>query len=89
VYADLFTKGYDDLNDPKKSELYPRVQELGKRFQSACGSLVCREILGKNVEVGGSASPRTKAYYESRPCAYVVEQAAQILERYLKEEGSL
>ncbi|MBR5295316.1 MAG: C_GCAxxG_C_C family protein [Clostridia bacterium] len=81
--------GYDDPSDEKKDTLYPRVQELSCRFEKSCGSIVCREILKNNVPVGGTPSPRTKEYYESRPCARVVGQAAKILEEYLREEGCL
>lgn len=81
--------GYSDLSSPEKDALYPRVQELGHRFEEKCGSLVCREILKNKVPAGGTASPRTREFYESRPCARVVYAAAQILEEYLKEEGVL
>ena len=81
--------GYSDLSAPEKDALYPRVQELGKRFEARCGTLICKEILGNNVEVGGTAFPRTDEYYRTRPCARVVYAAAEILEQYLKEEGIL
>ena len=87
VVGHLF--GYEELSAPEKDALYPRVQELGKRFEVRCGSLVCREILKNKVEMGGLASPRTEEYYKTRPCARVVRIAAEILEQYLKEEGIL
>lgn len=87
VLGHLF--GYAELSSPEKDALYPRVQELGKRFESRCGSLVCKEILKNKVDVGGIASPRTEEYYRSRPCGRVVRAAAEILEQYLKEEGIL
>ena len=81
--------GYEDLSAPEKDTIYPRVEELGKRFEERCGSLICKEILNNNVEIGGVASPRTEEYYKTRPCARVVYAAAEILEQYLKEEGVL
>ncbi|MBE6712357.1 MAG: C_GCAxxG_C_C family protein [Ruminococcaceae bacterium] len=87
VVGHLF--GYEDLSSPEKDALYPRVQELGKRFEARCNSLICKEILKNKVQVGGTASPRTEEYYKSRPCARVVRAAAEILEQYLKEEGAL
>ncbi len=81
--------GYSDPSQPEKDLLYPRVQELGKRFQARHGSLVCRELLKNKAPEGGLASPRTAEYYASRPCAYIVESAAEILEEYLKQEGVL
>ena len=87
VVGNLF--GYDSPEHPEKDLLYPRVQELGRRFRERFGTLVCRDLLQKKAEVGGLASPRTKEYYASRPCALFVEGAAEILLEYLKEENRL
>ncbi len=87
VVGNLF--GYSDLASPEKDALYPRVQELGRRFEEKCGSLICSELLKNKVPVGGTASPRTKEFYNSRPCARIVGAAAAILEEYLREEGLL
>lgn len=87
VVGNLF--GYSELSDPKKDQLYPRVQELGKRFREEVGYLACRDILEGKGQVGGTASPRTKEFYATRPCVRVVEIAAGILTRYLEEEGVL
>ena len=87
VLGELF--GYSELQEENKDLLYPRVQELGRRFRERCGSLICRELLAFKVEEGGVASPRTAEYYKTRPCARLVEAAAEILEEYLKEEGVL
>jgi C_GCAxxG_C_C family probable redox protein len=87
VVGEVF--GYQDLNSPEKDALYPRVQELGRRFQARFGNLVCRVLLENKADVGGAASPRTPEYYKTRPCARFVLGAAEILEEYLKEEGIL
>ncbi len=87
VIGHLF--GYSDLSSPEKDALYPRIQKLGKRFEEACGSLVCRELLKNKAEIGGLASERNAEYYASRPCLRVVEAAAKILEEYFIEEGLL
>ena len=81
--------GYDSAGHPEKDLLYPRVQELGARFRARFGDLVCRNLLENKASVGGTASPRTEAYYASRPCARFVEGAAEILLEYLKEEKVL
>lgn len=81
--------GYSELSDPGKAELYPRVQELAARFEKVCGSIVCADILKDQAEVGGTASPRTEAFYKTRPCARVVYHAATVLEEYLRQEGVL
>lgn len=81
--------GYSDPAAPEKNLIYPREQELARRFEKIRGSIVCREILQNKAEVGGNASPRTREYYATRPCVYVVEEGARILAEYLKEEGVL
>ena len=81
--------GYEDVSSPEKDLLYPRVQELARRFQSIQGSIICKDILKNQAEVGGKASPRTKEFYAKRPCAYVVEEGARILCEYLTEENLL
>ena len=81
--------GYDDLSSPEKDLLYPRVQELARRFETVQGSIICKDILKNQAEIGGTASPRTKEFYAKRPCAFVVEEGARILNEYLKEEKLL
>ena len=87
VLGHLF--GYDSPDAPEKDALYPRMQELGKRWKEKYGTLVCRELLEFKVSEGGKAAPRTPDYYASRPCARFVECGAQILLEYLREENLL
>lgn len=85
VVGNLF--GYDSVNHPEKDKLYPRVQNLGERFRARFGTLCCRDLLKNSASVGGIASKRTAAYYATRPCARIVEGAAEILEEFLREEN--
>ena len=87
VLGDLF--GYSDLESDNKAKLYPIVQELGKRFAEENGALRCSELLKGKASAMGNASPRTKEFYATRPCAVIVERAANILSVYLEEEGIL
>lgn len=77
--------GYDDPNDAKgKEEHYERIQELAKKFEEKNGTIVCRNLLGLNVQ-HDSPKPeaRTNEYYKKRPCAELVGDAAEILEEYI------
>ena len=77
--------GYDDPNDAKgKEEHYERIQELAKKFEEKNGTIVCRNLLGLNVQ-HDSPKPeaRTSEYYKKRPCAELVGDAAEILEEYI------
>ena len=69
-----------------KGELYARIQQLAKSFESENGSIVCRELLGTG---SGHSSPtpesRTPEYYKKRPCRELVGCAAEILESYIRD----
>ena len=80
--------GYDGPEKgEKKAAQYRRVQELALPFEEKNGSLVCRELLHLSVHHDTpEPEPRTKTYYEKRPCAGFVGDAAEILEKYIMEQ---
>ncbi len=69
-------------DDPDaKKQLYPKGQELAKKFEDEFGSIVCSELL-KNLEsVDRSPVPqeRTEEYYKKRTCLDCVKTATRIL----------
>lgn len=79
--------GYDD---PKarveKKEHYELIQYLAEEFKKETGSIICRELLGKQ---GDDASPaptqRTDQYYKKRPCVELVGICAGIIQRYIEQ----
>lgn len=72
-----------------KAEFYARIQEVCRRFKQENGSIICRELLGLDKEpCVPTPEPRTKAYYERRPCPDKVKSAAAILEQYFKEQNN-
>jgi C_GCAxxG_C_C family probable redox protein len=77
--------GYSNPDDfQTKTELYERVQLLGNQFKTTNGSFICRELLGLSQKEESSVpEQRTKAYYKKRPCAELVEQAAELLDEYI------
>ncbi len=78
--------GYTSPTDKEgKMELYRHIQELAKRFEEENGSIICRELLGLS-EKKSTPTPeaRTKEYYKKRPCAELVELAADIVDSYIK-----
>ena len=71
-------------NDEIKGTHYALIQELGKEFQSKCGSIICRELLG--LPEGADLpepSKRTEQYYKERPCENCIRIAAEIIENRL------
>ena len=73
-------------DDPAhKTAVYAMVQELAAKFKAETGSLICRELLGLDENFKPKPpEERTEAYYKKRPCGELCQQAAEILEAYLK-----
>lgn len=78
-------KGYTTPNDDDiKGNHYALIQDLGNKFKSECGSIICRDILG--LEDGADSptpSKRTDQYYQERPCEHCIQIAAEIIEEQL------
>lgn len=81
--------GYSDPKNFRiKSEHYERIQELAKVFRENNGSIVCRELLGiDGKDNSPTPSKRTNQYYKKRPCAELVEMAADIMDDYIGKYG--
>ena len=76
--------GNDDITDKSaKDDHYARIRKLLKEFETQNSSLICRELLGldKNGETTHVSEPRSKEYYQTRPCVELVASAAEILEK--------
>ena len=80
-------RGYSDAGDTDgKKEQYKDIQSMAAEFEKKHGSIICRHIL-KKPEGPDSYEPseRTDKYYASRPCTRCVEDAAEILENFLRK----
>lgn len=76
------SNGYSSPKDnAAKAAHYEFIRKLAEEFKAVHGSIICREILGKQSEVGGNPAARTSEYYAKRPCALCVRTAAEIFER--------
>ena len=78
--------GYTDPGeeDCHKAAHYALVQELAEKFRQEAGSIICRELLD-NPPSDPNPTPRTEAFYKTRPCARMVMIAAKILDDYIAE----
>jgi C_GCAxxG_C_C family probable redox protein len=79
--------GYSDPKDHiLKTEHYKRIQYLAKEFEEKNHSIICRELLGlgsgKDIPV---PELRTAEYYKKRPCVELVGMAADIMDKYIKD----
>ncbi|MBO5722920.1 MAG: C_GCAxxG_C_C family protein, partial [Lentisphaeria bacterium] len=78
--------GNDDISDKNaKDAHYARVQSVIKKFEAETSSIICRTLLqlAEDADTPPVSEARTKEYYQKRPCAALVELAAQILEAEL------
>ncbi len=79
--------GYTSPDDKDgKKALYSHIQSLAKEFADDNGSIICRELLGLTEKVSvPTPDARTKEYYKKRPCAELVEFAADLVDNYMKK----
>lgn len=92
MVAGMLTATSDPKNTQQKKENYEIVQRLAKEFEKRNGSIICRELLGldgaetsvgEGYRSGAAPEPRTKEYYQKRPCKELVGEACEILESAL------
>lgn len=91
LVAGLETGTTDGRDTVGKQANYKIVQELAEEFTKENGSIVCRELLGLEGKLHKETTPepRTAGYYKKRPCVELVEEAATIVEEFLKKRGKL
>ncbi len=76
---------YGTTDPAHKTDVYTIVQELAAQCREWNGSIVCKELLGLSKPEGSPvAGERTQEYYKKRPCAELVEQAADLLQSYIE-----
>lgn len=76
----------DPDNAEKKKEIYRKARALAAEFKEKNGSIVCKELLGlSKMEENCAPEARTKEYYKKRPCSELVEQAADIMQKFIDE----
>jgi hypothetical protein len=67
-----------------KDEHYRLIQALAKKFKECEGTIICRELLGREAGWDNpNSDEKTRDYYNSRPCAKFVVEAAMILDEYI------
>jgi C_GCAxxG_C_C family probable redox protein len=67
-----------------KDEHYRLIQELAKKFKEHEGTIICSELLGREAGWDNpNSDERTRDYYNLRPCAKFVVEAAIILDEYI------
>ena len=80
--------GNADISDKNaKDAHYAKVQNLIKKFEAKTNSIICRTLLklAEDAATPPESEARTAEYYQKRPCADLVELAAQLLEAELTQ----
>lgn len=99
LVAGMETGAIDGKDADGKKANYDMVQALAAEYRKENGSIICKELLGlvpmPGAQTGEAADvsaaqftdtkpePRTQEYYKKRPCAELVGQACEILDRIL------
>lgn len=81
--AGLLLGDYGTEDKSAKTLNYKIVQEIAARFNEKNGSIICRELLSIPDKDNPIPSDRTEAYYQKRPCAELVGDAAEIFAEVL------
>ena len=72
--------------DPKatteKADHYQLIRQLAKDFEEKNGSILCKVLTGLDNS-SHVPEPRTGEYYQKRPCADLVYDAAELLEKMI------
>lgn len=79
--------GYDDPKDDEaKKILYARGQRIMKQFKAQFGTLNCLELLKlpKDGALSPVPTPRTREFYQKRPCARFIYEMARLVEEELR-----
>lgn len=78
----------DSKDTAGKKRCYEAVQQLIAEFKKKNPSIVCRELLGlgKTENTNPTPDKRTAEYYKKRPCAELVKDSAEAVEKILFKE---
>jgi C_GCAxxG_C_C family probable redox protein len=71
-------------DEESKEKTYLKVREFVGRFQKANGSMVCRELLGFDLNVPEEAAQAKEKGLFKNLCPRLVKDAVEILEEMLK-----
>ncbi len=76
----------DNDRHTARKDVYGTTQKLCGEFKERHGSIICREILKGAAPTNPEPSARTAEYYAKRPCERCVEDAAEIIDRFIKSK---
>ena len=79
--------GPKDTSDTSRDKVYAQVTEFCSEFESRCGSVLCRDLLGCDISTPeGRQHARNNNLFDTL-CPELVQTAAEILEQMLSREA--
>jgi len=69
----------------EKAEHYKLIQQMAAEFEKRNKSIICKNLTGMDKN-GHIPEARNDEYYQKRPCADLVYDAAEILENLISEK---
>lgn len=69
----------------EKADHYKLIQQMAAEFEKRNKSIICKDLTGMGRD-GHIPEARSKEYYQKRPCADLVYDAAEILEKLINEK---
>ncbi len=77
--------GPKDISDKSaKDDVYSKVTEFCRRYESRCDSIICRELLGCDISTEEGMKQAKKNNIFKTVCPRMVHTAAEILEEMWK-----
>ena len=73
-------------DQPAKANTYKMVKEFTKRFKARNGSVICKDLLKKDISTGEGMKQAQESGDFSKRCPQMVKDAAEILEKMLAED---
>ena len=78
----------DPLNKKERVEHYKLIQLLAEQFKEENGSIICKELSGLSTDTNKLIPDARKGEYnKKRPCVELVGQAADLLDKIIKNRA--
>ena len=77
--------GNTEPGDKEKGDHYARIQELAESFKAKYDTIICLDLLkGLKTDTKPQPAERNEEYYKVRPCLRFVEEACDILDKFIE-----
>jgi C_GCAxxG_C_C family probable redox protein len=79
-------KGFTDTSTKEEKDAFMgTIKAFADEFRSQYGSMMCRDLVETSKEESFLGEKAQDDFFVSKPCAVYVEQASEMLDRYLTD----